>query len=918
MRYRFILLLTLLLLPSVGVVGQITISSGGGWNTLEEKSFSFVIIGANSQEGLPGATAYLQVDTVITHFSISSERGEVVFRKVPRGQYRLCVEMLGYIPYREMLVINGTDAIPEVITLHEDEKMLEAAVVSDLATLFYHKNDTTVYNASAIKIGNNDVLADLLSKMPGIKLEGGKVFVNGSPVHEITVNNRTFFFGNLSLALENLPAKIVDKIRVFDRVFESGSGTDIAIGKKEERVMDVELKDEFKKGSFGNLSLNGGYGNYRLSSEGDKGSKGIAEAKQLLSIYNEKGQLTALSTFDNMSLFDGWRGKVAANYNTSHLKNWDNTVVFVGGYDKKFEDRYVERCHYAPEKDNIYVNEKEDGQIVNKTVEMTLESKRQGPFKILIKPSFRLQENSFERLFEREHRTYSDENVSFLSVNGRESIREYGLTIRVDNEKLAKERRKIQIGLNLNHSKSERDKTEKSSLLLNYISDRKEQHGGLSIVYTEPLAPRWVFNLAGDISYYGLFNSINTREVESQQALESLSSVSTISDWDYSEALYFTYYPKGYRISFGGRARQINNRISWSTSEAANREHFSTISPHIYIESTDLSKQIYIWGQRTPTKNMDTYASLVRTGVADLLIGNPFLNPTMSFYSTINYYKTRRFQLMLELRYDNSPIVYANWFSGDGVRCSFPVNSMRPGITITPFLNYYHYFSDNKRIYLYLNARGTFRSERGYQALTGPVISETEFSHKQFIEDYWGDSAGTTFFSVASGFSESNTSIWDLTGRLELIYRTKQLTVSAQLTPNYYKSNYSLVPEAGEEIVRLQMGPSIDARIKKGIKLSSNLDYVSFKGFGPSYNNGFWNLDMEMGIDIDMISLSIKGKDLLNQSLRLSHSASAEYVQNVVAGHIGRVVLFSVGYLFGKGSSDKQRSSSRFVKEVTK
>ena len=232
--------------------GQVAISSGGGWNAFDAVDLSTLVRDKENQEPICGASVILQADTIITHFSISRENGQVVISNVPKGKYQLKVEMLGYIPYMKELTVMKTSDIPEYVDLSVDTHLLEAATITELATPVYQIRDTLVYNAVSVRVGNNASLEDLLKKMPGMEIADGNVFVNGIPVNTITVDGKTFFFNDPSIALNNLPAKIVEKIRVFDKVAQNEGSLKTSLGKKDERVLDVELKEEFKTGAFGN------------------------------------------------------------------------------------------------------------------------------------------------------------------------------------------------------------------------------------------------------------------------------------------------------------------------------------------------------------------------------------------------------------------------------------------------------------------------------------------------------------------------------------------------------------------------------------------------------------------------------------------------------------------------------------------
>ena len=103
------------------------------------------------------------------------------------------------------------------------------------------------------------MLEDLLKKMPGMEVGAdGTVMLNGEKIDKITVGGRTFFFNDPTAALKSLPAKIVEKIIVSDKVKDEAAGEAFATKSEKEKVMDVELKEEYTKGWFGNARLGGG------------------------------------------------------------------------------------------------------------------------------------------------------------------------------------------------------------------------------------------------------------------------------------------------------------------------------------------------------------------------------------------------------------------------------------------------------------------------------------------------------------------------------------------------------------------------------------------------------------------------------------------------------------------------------------
>lgn len=120
------------------------------------------------------------------------------------------------------------------------------------------KGDTIVYNADAFNLAEGNMLDALIARLPGAKLEkDGRIYVNGRFIQSLLVNGQEFFAGNPKLALENLPAYTVNKIKVYNkagiksRLMERNMGDNTY-------VMDVRLKREYATGYMGDLEVGGG------------------------------------------------------------------------------------------------------------------------------------------------------------------------------------------------------------------------------------------------------------------------------------------------------------------------------------------------------------------------------------------------------------------------------------------------------------------------------------------------------------------------------------------------------------------------------------------------------------------------------------------------------------------------------------
>ncbi|MDE7378629.1 MAG: outer membrane beta-barrel family protein [Paraprevotella sp.] len=124
------------------------------------------------------------------------------------------------------------------------------------------KGDTIVYNADAFQLSNGSMLDNLLKILPGMKVNrNGQIYMNGEQVQSLLVNGEDFFKGDPKVALDNLPAYMVEKVKVYRKLADKLVALEVnprAEGKKLPLVVDVNLKREYSMGLMGNTAV--GYG----------------------------------------------------------------------------------------------------------------------------------------------------------------------------------------------------------------------------------------------------------------------------------------------------------------------------------------------------------------------------------------------------------------------------------------------------------------------------------------------------------------------------------------------------------------------------------------------------------------------------------------------------------------------------------
>ena len=103
------------------------------------------------------------------------------------------------------------------------------------------------------------MLVDLLKKLPGIEVaEDGSITSNGETITKITIDGKTFFLDDPQLASNNIPAKLVEKVKVVKKKSEQAEFTGIDDG-EDETIIDLSVQKGMMNGIFGSAMAGGGH-----------------------------------------------------------------------------------------------------------------------------------------------------------------------------------------------------------------------------------------------------------------------------------------------------------------------------------------------------------------------------------------------------------------------------------------------------------------------------------------------------------------------------------------------------------------------------------------------------------------------------------------------------------------------------------
>ena len=213
---------------------------------------------ASTGEAVGFATVSLTPEKGSVKYALTDGTGAATLEKIHNGKYTFKAEIMGYVTVEKTVTVEGHTNLG-VIKMELDSKVLDAASVSAVGNPIIIKKDTVEYNASSFKISDDNMLVDLLKKLPGIEVsEDGSITSNGETISKITIAGKTFFLDDPQLASQNIPAKLVEKVKVIKKKSEQAEFTGIDDG-EEETVIDLTVQKGMMNGVFGNAMAGGGH-----------------------------------------------------------------------------------------------------------------------------------------------------------------------------------------------------------------------------------------------------------------------------------------------------------------------------------------------------------------------------------------------------------------------------------------------------------------------------------------------------------------------------------------------------------------------------------------------------------------------------------------------------------------------------------
>jgi hypothetical protein len=435
----------------------------GTFSYAQSPTVSGVITDKELNTAVQSATVMLQraTDTTNVRTAVSDSVGRFRFLEVTADSFNLVISAIGYGRIVKPFRIDTAD-LDIRVDVSRSAGVLAGVTVTASITPVSQKGDTIQYNASQYKVNPDATVEDLTRKMPGITIENGQVKANGENVQKVTLDGRELFGDDATAALRNLPAEIVDKIQVFDRLSDQAQFTGVDDGSSTKGI-NIITKANMRNGQFGRvfagygtdsryqaggnttflkenrkISIVGNFNNINQQNFATQDLLGVTSSAQRGGGSRGGGQRSSSGqrggsggggyqgggNFGSSANFlvgqqNGINRTNAAGINYSD--NWGKKAIVTGSYffnnTNNTTSELLNRQYFSEAINNLSQSNQGNSKNYNHRVNMRVELRLDSANQLIISPNISLQDNSSAR----------DISTSFLRPNGTAASRTHNL-----------------------------------------------------------------------------------------------------------------------------------------------------------------------------------------------------------------------------------------------------------------------------------------------------------------------------------------------------------------------------------------------------------------------------------------------------------------------------------------------------------
>ena len=914
------------------------------------------LVDSKTSDPVPFATVSLTLKGhgEAAKYVLSDHDGNAVLTKVKKGTYVLKAELMGYLPYSQEVTLTK-DVDLGKIGLAEDVTALEAANVTAVGNPIVVKKDTIEYTASSFKTSDNDMLEELLKKLPGVEVEAdGSITANGETIKKITIDGKTFFLDDPQLASKNIPAKLIEKVKVVEKKSDQAMFTGIDDG-EEETIIDLSMKPGMMEGWFGNIMGGGGHD---LPGAGSDMNDWRYQGAAMVGRFTDKSQISVILNGNNTnnrgfndmagSMMQGMRGGGGGmgrgmggwGGNNGITTSWMGGVngaftLFDGDmdlsgnylYNGSIKDVMEEssKITYLDDGSRLINNQNGNDRTMTQghRFGIRMEHKFSENTSILFEPQVNFGKGAYNEYSDFETYTERDDarnltNEGYTNNSG-ENNNWSTSGFLLYRQRLGKPGRTISANMRYSFSNNDMNGINNSMTTVvdaetgattneevNQRFDQNSKSASLNgrLVYTEPLTQHFFleanyqYGWSRNTSFKNTYD-IATDELDSRYSNEILNRSIT-----QRAGLNFSYQKDKFRAQLGA---SINPTDTYNKTTGHDEYNSKVLnwSPQAMLnyEFNDNSNiRFFYFGRSAQPSTSQLLPVPDNSNPLNISLGNPNLNPYFNHNIRGNFgYTNKKTFTSVNARFGASlvedAITNAQWYDKAGVQYSIPVNGPGTGSADMRVMVNSPFGKSGFSIFSMTFAR--YNQSTSFIG-TGALDTEKYYNAEEASFDYAAFNRDYEDLAASDDFINNKTQTVSFTQRLRLTYRNDfvELTVGGRTRMN--KSWYTMENSNLSATWNNQIDGSMNWTIPGGINLIADVDYNWYNGYTtPQEDEVILNAEITKLLFNNKCTLALKAYDILGQSKNLSVSDSANYHMETRNNTLGRYIILSLTYRFG-------------------
>jgi len=226
----------------------------GSYSFAQQSRLSATVVDFLSRAPLASANVSLAnvADTTNIRYTSTNEEGKISIAGLSSGTYTLRVWYVGYRDLTRTVTISGSAMDLGVLAMRQTSIQMSEFVVKGEAPPVVQVGDTVQFNSKAFKLNLDATAEDLLTKLPGVTIENNTVSAQGETVTQVFVDGKRFFGDDPMIALRNLPAEVIDKIQVYDKMSDQSELTGFNDGQTT-KTINIITRPDRRRSQFGRV-----------------------------------------------------------------------------------------------------------------------------------------------------------------------------------------------------------------------------------------------------------------------------------------------------------------------------------------------------------------------------------------------------------------------------------------------------------------------------------------------------------------------------------------------------------------------------------------------------------------------------------------------------------------------------------------